>query len=589
MDQRQTHILHGVPASAGIAIGYAVLLDTKKIERYPKIRITEALIQDEINRFDDAIELSKKQISEAKRQLEAQNIIKEHIFILETHLLMLTDPSLISRVKQLINEEYINAEWALKIALQEIEKDFDPIGDEYIKSRVADTTFVGERLLRNLIGKKTSGFNLLENSIIVSHDLSPADTAMLNKEKVLGFATDVGGLTSHTSIIAHSLEIPAVVGLENASSLINPGDKLIVDGISGVVIVYPSDSQISDYEHRAKSYLSLELKLKEKSKLPAITKDGKYVKVKGNLEFKEEVRTVLDHGAEGIGLYRTEFLYLNREDIPLEEDHFEAYKAVVEAVSPYNTVIRTLDLGGDKFYSSLGELRNEMNPVMGLRAIRLCLKEVDIFKTQLRGILRASHYGNTSIMFPMISGMEELRRAKDILEETKDELRKDGIPFDENISVGIMIEVPSAATIADMLADDVDFFSIGTNDLIQYSIAIDRGNEYVNYLYEPLHPAVLRLIKFTIDAAHDAGIPVSMCGEMAGREIYTPILLGMGIDILSTNAFSISHVKEMTRKVNLETCKNIVEHIFHKKTAQEIYNFMNKEVLESAPDIFNFT
>jgi phosphotransferase system enzyme I (PtsI) len=589
MNQRQIHILHGVPASAGIAIGYAVLLDTKKIERYPKIRITEALIQDEITRFDDAIELSKNQISEAKRQLEAQNIIKEHIFILETHLLMLTDPSLISRIKQLINEEYINAEWALKIALQEIEKDFDPIGDEYIKSRVADTTFVGERLLRNLIGKKTSGFNLLENSIIVSHDLSPADTAMLNKEKVLGFATDVGGLTSHTSIIAHSLEIPAVVGLENASSLINPGDKLIVDGISGVVIVNPSDSQISDYEHRAKSYISLELKLKEKSKLPAITKDGKYVKVKGNLEFKEEVRTVLDHGAEGIGLYRTEFLYLNRKDIPLEEDHFEAYKAVVEAVSPYNTVIRTLDLGGDKFYSSLGELRNEMNPVMGLRAIRLCLKEVDIFKTQLRGILRASHYGNTSIMFPMISGMEELRRAKDILEETKNELRKDGIPFDENISVGIMVEVPSAATIADILADEVDFFSIGTNDLIQYSLAIDRGNEYVNYLYEPLHPAVLRLIKFTIDAAHDAGIPVSMCGEMAGREIYTPILLGMGIDILSTNAFSISHVKEMTRKVNLETCKKIVEQIFYKKTAQEIYDFMNKEVLESSPDIFNFT
>ena len=589
MNQRQVHILHGVPASAGIAIGYAVLIDTKKIERYPKIRITDALVEDEINRFDDAVVMSKKQISAAQKQLEAQHVTKEHIFILETHLLMLTDPSLISRVKQLINEDYINAEWALKIALQEIEKDFDPIGDEYIKSRVADTTFVGERLLRNLIGKKTSGFHMLENSIIVAHDLSPADTAMLNKEKVLGFATDVGGLTSHTSIIAHSLEIPAVVGLENASATISPGDKLIVDGISGVVIVNPSDSQISDYEHRARSYLSFELKLKEKSKLPAITKDGKYVKVKGNLEFREEVKTVLDHGAEGIGLYRTEFLYLNRNDIPREEDHFEAYKAVVESVSPYNTVIRTLDLGGDKFYSSLGELKNEMNPVMGLRAIRLCLKEVPIFKTQLRGILRASHYGNTSIMFPMISGMEELRRAKDLLEETKEDLRKEDIPFDENISTGIMIEVPSAATIADLLASEVDFFSIGTNDLIQYALAIDRGNEYVNYLYEPLHPAVLRLIKFTIDAAHDVGIPVSMCGEMAGREIYTPILLGMGIDILSTNAFAISHVKEMARKINLEKCTAIVEHIFSIKTAQEIYDFMKNEIMESAPDLFEVT
>jgi len=589
MNQRQVHILHGVPASAGIAIGYAVLLDTKKIERYPKIRITDALVEDEINRFNDAVELSRKQIIEAQKKLESQHVTKEHIFILETHLLMLTDPSLISRVKQLINEDYINAEWALKIALQEIEKDFDPIGDEYIKSRVADTTFVGERLLRNLIGKKTSGFHMLENSIIVAHDLSPADTAMLNKEKVLGFATDVGGLTSHTSIIAHSLEIPAVVGLENASATISPGDKLIVDGISGVVIVNPSDSQISDYEHRARSYLSIELKLKEKAKLPAVTKDGRYVKVKGNLEFREEVKTVLDHGAEGIGLYRTEFLYLNRNDIPREEDHFEAYKAVVESVSPYNTVIRTLDLGGDKFYSSLGELKNEMNPVMGLRAIRLCLKEIPIFKTQLRGILRASHYGNTSIMFPMISGMEELRRAKDILEETKEDLRKESIPFDENISVGIMVEVPSAATIADILASEVDFFSIGTNDLIQYALAIDRGNEYVNYLYEPLHPAVLRLIKFTIDAAHDVGIPVSMCGEMAGREIYTPILLGMGIDILSTNAFAISHVKEMARKINLEKCTSIVEHIFSKKTAQEIFDFMNNEIMESSPDLFELT
>jgi len=582
---RQVHILHGVPASAGIAIGNAVILDTKKIERYPKIRITASLVEDEIKRFHDAVDASKKQIREAIRELEAHNVVKEHAFILETHLMMLSDPALTGRVKQLITDDKINAEWALKIALTEIEKDFESIGDEYIKSRVDDTTFVGERLLRNLIGRKMSGFHLFEKSVIVAHNLSPADTAMLNKEKVLGFATDVGGVTSHTSIIAHSLEMPAVVGLEKASSLICPGDKVIVDGISGVVIVNPSDSQVSEYEHRARSYLSLELKLKEKAKLPAITQDGKYVKVKGNLEFKEEVKTVLDHGAEGIGLYRTEFLYLNRNSVPREEDHFEAYKAVIEAVSPYNTVIRTLDLGGDKFYSSLGELKNEMNPVMGLRAIRLCLKEVDIFKTQLRGILRASHYGNASIMFPMISGMEELMRAKDILEETKDDLRRQGIPFNENIPVGIMVEVPSAATIADILATEVDFFSIGTNDLIQYALAIDRGNEYVNYLYEPLHPAVLRLIKFTIDAAHNNGIPVSMCGEMAGRVIYTPILLGMGIDILSTNAFSISHVKEMARMINMESCRQIVEHIFQIKTAREIYDFVTREILEKSPAI----
>ena len=588
-DRQQLHILHGVPASAGIAIGQAVVIDTRKIERYPKLRISEDRVEDEIKRFDDAVVLSQKQIMEATKALESHHVIKEHSLILETHLLMLKDPALMERVKQLISMDYINAEWALKNALQEIEEDFEAIGDEYIKSRMADTTFVGERLLRNLIGKKTSGFHILENSIIVAHDLSPADTAMLNKNKVLGFATDAGGLTSHTAIIAHSLEMPAVVGLENASSLVNPGDMLILDGISGVVIVNPSESQIREYQNRARSFLSLEIKLKEKAKEPAITKDGKYIKVKGNLEFKEEVKTVLDHGAEGIGLYRTEFLYLNRRDIPTEEDHFNAYKAVVETVSPYNTIIRTLDLGGDKFYSTSSRPISERNPVMGLRAIRICLKEVDIFKTQLKGILKASHYGNTSIMFPMISGMEELMKAKEILEETKQGLKKEGIPFDENIRVGIMIEVPAAVVIADIFAKEVDFFSLGTNDLIQYSIAIDRGNEYVNYLYEPLHPAVLRLIKYTIDAGHNAGIPVSMCGEMAGREIYTPILLGMGIDSLSTNAFAISHVKEMARKISIENCKAIVSHIFEIKTAAEIYEFMTKEIMENARDIFELS
>jgi phosphotransferase system enzyme I (PtsI) len=420
-------------------------------------------------------------------------------------------------------------------------------------------------------------FHIVDKSIIVAHDLSPADTAMLNKDKVLGFATDVGGQTSHTAIIAHSLEIPAVVGLEKASSVINPGDMLILDGISGVVIVNPTENQIIDYEHRARSHMSLELKLKEKAKEPAITIDGTKILVLGNLEFKEEVRTVLEHGAEGIGLYRTEFLYISRDTIPTEEEHFQAYKAVVETVSPYKTVIRTLDLGGDKLYSQMGDMKKETNPAMGLRAIRICLKEPELFKNQLKGILRASNYGNTSIMFPMISGMEEFHRAREILDKIKHDFRRKGIPFDEDIEIGIMIEVPSAAIIADILAKEVDFFSIGTNDLIQYSIAIDRGNEYVNYLYDPLHPAVLRLIKYVVDSAHHAGIPVSMCGEMAGRTIYTPILLGMGIDQFSTNAFAISHVKEMIRKINLASCTEVVSHLLDMKTAEEIQTFIFSE------------
>jgi len=575
--QHHVHILHGVAASAGIAIGNAVIIDRKTIERYPKIRITEGLVEDEIRRFDNAIEASYKQIEEAKKKLESHNAVKDHALILETHLLMLRDPSLIDRVNKLVRKNLINAEWALKIALQDIEESFASIGDDYIRSRVADTNFVGERIMMNLIGREIKGFHLVDKSIIVSHDLSPADTAMLSKDHVLGFATDVGGPTSHTAIIAHSLEIPAVVGLEKASTSINPGDKLILDGISGVGIVNPTENQISDYEQRAKSHLTLELKLKEKAREPAVTIDGTKISVLGNLEFREEVKTVLDHGAEGIGLYRTEFLYINREIIPTEEEHFQAYKAVVETVSPFPTTIRTLDLGGDKLNSNLGDMKKETNPAMGLRAIRLCLKEPELFKTQLKGILRASNYGNTSIMFPMISGIEELHRALEILEKIKHDFRRKGIPFDEEINVGIMVEVPSAAIIADLLAKEVDFFSIGTNDLIQYSIAIDRGNEYVNYLYDPLHPAVLRLIKYIVDCAHKEGITVSMCGEMAGRTIYTPILLGMGIDQFSTNAFAISHVKEMIRKIDLTNCANIVNSLLEMKTAEEIQAFIFEE------------
>ena len=577
MKQHHVHILHGVAASAGIAIGNAVIIDRRTIERYPKIRITEGLVEDEIKRFEDAIEASYKQIEEAKKKLESNNAVKEHALILETHLMMLRDPSLTERVKKIVRKNIVNAEWALKIALQDLEESFASIGDDYIRSRVADTNFVGERIMMNLVGREIKGFHLVDKSIIVAHDLSPADTAMLNKDQVLGFATDVGGQTSHTAIIAHSLEIPAVVGLEKASTSINPGDKLILDGISGVVIVNPTENQISDYEQRARSHLTLELKLQEKAKDPAITLDGVRVSVLGNLEFKEEVKTVLDHGAEGIGLYRTEFLYINREIIPTEEEHFQAYKAVVETVSPYQTIIRTLDLGGDKFYSHLGDIKKETNPAMGLRAIRICLKEPELFKTQLRGILRASNYGKTSIMFPMISGIEELNRAKEILEKIKHDFKRKGIPFDEDIEVGIMVEVPSAAIIADLLAKEVDFFSIGTNDLIQYTVAIDRGNEYVNYLYDPLHPAVLRLIKYIVDSAHQAGIKVSMCGEMAGRTIYTPILLGMGIDQFSTNAFAISHIKEMIRKIDLASCANVVNHLLDMKTAEEIQAFIFDE------------
>lgn len=565
---KKIQFIKGIGVIPGIVIGKAYLVERGKIEAPAKV-IPELRVPQEVARFLDAVEESKKQLRLAKEKLLREDATGLS-YILDTHLLLLEDKNLIENTVETIKQSWINSEWALKINLDRVRKVFNSIDDEYLKSRKTDVDYVGERILRNLMGQDTETISQIkEEVIVVAHDLSPADTAQMAKDKVTAFVTDMGGKTSHTAIMARSLEIPAVVGSEVATHSINTGDTLIVDGMTGVVVVNPSPEIMQEYQDRQWAFQTMERELFQYRDLPAETLDGYRVKVLANIELVEEIPSVLQHGAEGIGLYRTEYLYLNRKDLPSEEEHFQAYKKVAEGIYPHPAIIRTLDIGGDKFMSQM-DLAEEMNPAMGLRAIRFCLKEVDIFKVQLRAMLRAAAYGKVKILLPMISGVTEIREVKRILGEVRGSLSAEGFPFDPKMEIGIMIEVPSAVTIADILAKEVDFFSIGTNDLIQYSLAIDRVNESVTHLYEPLHPAILRLIKEVVQAAHEAGIRVNMCGEMAGEPLYVPILLGLGLDELSMNVLSLFRVKKILRAFTLRECKDLVAAVLHLSTSAEI-------------------
>jgi len=575
---KENFLLRGIGVSQGVAIGKALLLKRSKVEVSKYAQILPEEIPGEVEKFKAAIEETRKNLV-AVREKTRQKGFQEASHIMDAQLMIIEDRALVDRTIQHIEEDQIDAAGALKSTLQDIHKAFEDIGDEYLRERKSDIDFLGERIMRNLLGKEQEFIARIQDKVIlVANDLSPVDTANLDVTKVLGFVTDRGGKTSHTAIMARALEIPAVVGLESITQEVNTGDMVIVDGIIGVVIVNPTPETLREYADKKLRYEDLEKELFKYKQLPAETKDGFRIKVYANIELVEELPSVLEHGAEGIGLYRTEFLYLNRKDLPTEEEHFAIYKSVVEKISPYPVTIRTIDLGGDKFISQI-ELAEEMNPAMGLRAIRFCLKEVGIFKTQLRAILRASAFGKVRLMFPMISGFQEIIQIKSILQEVKEDLVKKNQSFDPELEIGIMIEIPSAVTIADLLAREVDFFSIGTNDLIQYSLAIDRVNEHVSYLYEPLHPAVLRVISNVIDAAHNAGIKVSMCGEMAGESMYVPILVGLGLDELSMNALSILKVKKMIRSVSYKEAREFLKEIYKLYTASEIESYLKKETL----------
>jgi len=568
--------LKGIAVSSGIIIGKAHLIDRSRVKILYQYLISDQQVSKEVERFKDALNAAKDQISHLKNRMPDQ--IKKHSFILDSHLMIMDDSMFFNATINTILSEKINAEWALKKSIQNIENLFSQIEDPYIKERIVDVEYVAERVLRNLAGKEQESlYEINERVIIVAHELSPADTSSINIGKVMGFMTDVGGRTSHAAIIAQSLKIPAVVGLESVTRQVQEGTLLIVDGNTGEVIIDPDDDLIILYQEKQINQEKFESSIIRLSHLPAETKDGHKISVRANIEFLEEVATAKDHGAEGIGLYRTEFHYLRAQGLPTEDELFEDYKEVAEIIAPNPVTVRTLDLGGDRFSSEISWTK-ETNPALGLRAIRFCLQQPEMFKSQLRAILRASAFGNIQVMFPMISGLQELLDSKKILREVMAELDQEGVPYERNIKVGLMIEVPSAVTVADILAKHADFFSIGTNDLIQYALAIDRVNEHVAFMYQPFHPAILRMILQVIKAAKQASIKVALCGEMAGDPLCTSVLLAMGIDELSLNAGGIPMIKKVIRSLSLDKAKTDLRRIMKLDTAAQVREFILKKM-----------
>jgi phosphotransferase system enzyme I (PtsI) len=574
-------VLKGIPASGGVAIGKGFFLN-RVLPRSVRSTVGREQVDEEIAAFQRAVARSREQILHIRDGVADSS--SEHHQILSVHLALLEDSMLVEQTVKTIRENQYAADWAFNKVLQNLLETFHRIEDPYLRERGHDLRQIGHRVLENLAGRSVDSVAAIrEPVIIVAHDLSPADTAQILKSPVLGFATDVGSRTSHTAITARSLGIPAVVGVEGATEEYRFAETVIVDGEEGVVVFDPTEETVREYQGRRKAYAQRTRDLAKFARLPTVTRDGKTLLLLANIEFPEEATVALRSGADGVGLYRTEFLFLNRKDIPSEEEHFETYRKVAEKFVRHPVTIRTLDLGGDKFASQL-ELADEMNPAMGLRAIRFCLKEKEIFKPQLRAILRASTYGKVQMMFPMISGVGELREAMAVVEEVRGELRRRRIPYDKEMPIGIMIEIPAAAIVSDLLAREVGFFSIGTNDLIQYSLAIDRVNEHVSYLYEPLHPAILRMIRRVVEAGHDAGIPVSMCGEMAGEPIYSYALLGLGLDELSMNAAAIPRVKRILRKSVAYEAKEFAGSLLLHATAAEIDRALRKKVEDLFPD-----
>ncbi|HQU13503.1 MAG TPA: phosphoenolpyruvate--protein phosphotransferase [Thermodesulfobacteriota bacterium] len=574
-------VLKGIPASGGVAIGKGFFLN-RILPRSVRSTVGREQVDEEVAAFQRAVARSREQILHIRDGVADTS--SEHHQILSVHLALLEDSMLVEQTVRTIRENQFAADWAFNKVLQNLLETFHRIEDPYLRERGHDLRQIGHRVLENLAGRPVDSVAAIRDPVvIVAHDLSPADTAQILKSPVLGFATDVGSRTSHTAITARSLGIPAVVGVEGATEEYRSAETVIVDGEEGVVVFDPTEEAVGEYQERRKAYAQRTRDLAKFARLPTVTRDGKTLLLLANIEFPEEAEVALRSGAYGVGLYRTEFLFLNRKDLPSEEEHFETYRKVVERFVRHPVTIRTFDLGGDKFASQI-ELADEMNPAMGLRAIRFCLKEKEIFKPQLRAILRASTYGKVRMMFPMISGVGELREAMAVVEEVRGELRRRRIPYDKEMPIGIMIEIPSAAIVADLLARETDFFSIGTNDLIQYSLAIDRVNEHVSYLYEPLHPAILRLVRRVVEAGHDAGIPVSMCGEMAGEPFYSYALLGLGLDELSMNAAAIPRVKRILRKSVAYEAKEFAGTLLLHATAAEIGRALRKKVEDLFPD-----
>ncbi|HBF9394057.1 TPA: phosphoenolpyruvate--protein phosphotransferase [Clostridioides difficile] len=562
----------GIGASPGVALGKALVVEHSELVIEKKsIDNVEA----EIAKLENAVAVSKEELVKVKEKA-SEELGAEEAEIFEAHLLVLEDPELIGSAIDKIKTESVNAEYALNEIKEMFVSMFESMDNEYMKERAADIKDVTNRILRHILGIKVVDLSALsEEVVLIAHDLTPSDTATMNKKMVLGFLTDIGGRTSHTAIMSRTLEIAAIVGLNDITSKVKDGDFVAFNGDTGEVIVNPDEETINKYTELKAKYEDERKALQLLKGKPSVTLDGKHVELAGNIGTPNDIEGLIKNDAEGVGLYRTEFLYMDRDSFPTEEIQYEAYKAVLEGMDGKPIVIRTLDIGGDKELSYLS-MEPEMNPFLGYRAIRLCLDRKDIFKTQLRALYRASVHGRLRIMFPMISSLEELLQAKEVVKEVLAELDSEGVAYAKDVEIGMMIEVPSAAVISDVLAKHVDFFSIGTNDLIQYTCAVDRMNQKISYLYNQFNPAVLRLIKTVIDNAHKEGKWAGMCGESAGDQKMIPILLGMGLDEFSMSPISILPARKLITSVKESDMKKLADDVLNMGTAEEIKSYIEK-------------
>lgn len=558
-------MLKGIAASAGIVIAKAYKLEQPTIQFEKK----EANPVEEVAKLREAVEKTKADIERIKEKAVGK-LHEEELAIFDAHLMVASDPEMIMQVETMINAESVNAEYALNEVASMFIGIFESMDDAYMRERAADIKDVTTRMKAHLLGLIIPDLSTIDESvIIVAHDLTPSDTAQLDKNFTRGFATEIGGRTSHSAIMARSLEIPAVVGVSSILETVKHGDLLILDAVAGTVLVNPSNDDIVEYEAKAAAFFAEKEALKVLKDMKSVTKDGRHVELAGNIGTPNDVAGVLNNGGEGVGLYRTEFLYMDAQSLPTEEEQFVAYKTVLENMDGRRVVVRTLDIGGDKELPYL-QFPKEMNPFLGYRAIRLCLDRTDIFRTQLRALIRASVYGNLCIMFPMIATIQEFRDAKAIYNEVRAELIAEGFTVADKIEVGMMVEIPAAAVLADNFAKEADFFSIGTNDLIQYTMAADRMNEKVSYLYQPYNPSILRLVKMTIDGAHKEGKWCGMCGEMAGEPTAVPLLLGLGLDEFSMSASSILAARKIVNSLSYEEMQVLANEALAQDTAEDV-------------------
>jgi len=574
-------VLHGIGASPGICIGKAYLVDKEGVEVVARYSISPGQLNEEVKRFKAAVKRSKDELRSIIEDTPEE--FRQQTNILETQEVLLKDKMLYGKTIETIQNECVNAEWALKKVVAGLKAIFQNMADTYLRERASDIEHIYDRIITNLTGARQVNIADIDKRVIlVARDLSPAETSQIRLERIKGFVTDKGGKASHTGIIARTLELPAVLGLENASRVIHNEDILIVDGSSGKVIVHPRERTLIAYEDRISVYERHKAAISRRSRLPANTLDDKAVAIMGNIELPEEVVQVLNYGGDGIGLYRTEFQYLSRPDFPGEEELYDRYSDVVQVMAPKPVTIRTLDINGDKALSSEFEVPEE-NAALGLRGIRWCLQRPEIFQSQLRAALRAAAFGNIRLMFPMVAIRNELVQAREMVDQAAESLDRQGVAYNRQFPVGALIEVPSAVIMADAFAEEVDFFSIGTNDLIQYSLAIDRSNQKVAHLFRPLDPAIIRMLKHVVDVAHDRGIKVFICGEMAGYPIHIPLLLGLGIDELSMNPQSIPSVKQMIRSIKFADTGPLVDEIMKLRSAEKTFELLRdtyKDVLD---------